>query len=247
MKKWLFLLLAAAFAGCHVSEDCFKKSGAIREKDFAVPGFYKIYVYPNISLVVSEGDGYSAHVEAGENVIDEISVEVKDSVLSLRDNSGCNLSRQYGGKTVFVTTPHLQTMEIFSNTAQSISSAGALTHDVIRLYAMDYFGGVGTGDFDLDVENRQLVVQSNNISRFTISGHTDEMLLDFYNDLSRFEGAGFPAGHIGVFQRSSNDMIIMPTDSLTGDIYSTGNVICKSHPPLVNVTRHYSGRVIFED
>jgi hypothetical protein len=247
MKKAMVLFLALLLAACNVSEDCFKKSGNMQEKDFALSGFSKIYVYPNISLVLTQGDDYAVHLSAGRNVIDDISADVTNGTLSLRDNSGCNLSRQYGGKTFYVTVPQMPEFEVFSNTAERITSTNMLTSGIIRLYAMDYFGGVGTGDFDVRVNNSQLVLQSNNISIFTLNGHADELLLSFYNDLSRFEGDGFPAGHIAIFQRSANDMIVRPTDSLTGNIYSTGNVICKTHPPVVNVTQHYTGHIIYQD
>jgi len=246
MKK-LLGLLALAVVGCNVSEDCFKKSGPMSQKDFAVAPFKTIYVYPNISLVLAEGNAYSVVAKAGANVIDDISATVADSVLSLRDNGGCNLSRQYGGKTLIVTLPRLARLSIYSNTAQKISSAGPLTHDYVHVVAEDYFGGVGTGEIALEMNNSQLYVESNNIADFRITGQTRLLFIGFYDDLSRFDGAGLAAHGVHVFQRSSNDIIVKPVDSLTGNIYSTGNVICRSHPPVVNVARHYTGRVIFQD
>ncbi|RZJ28027.1 MAG: DUF2807 domain-containing protein [Flavobacterium sp.] len=245
MKRLLLFLPLLLLFGCNVSEDCVKSSGSMRTKDFAATPFNKVYVYPNISLVIKMGDDYSITAKAGSNIIDDISVEIKNGSLELRDNSGCNLSRQYGNKTVYITTPHLPEFEIYSNTGQKISSDGTITHDIFRLYAMDYFGGVGTGDFTVDVNNNQLVVQSNNISIFKVTGQTQQMLLDFYDDLSRFEGADFLANDIKIFQRSANDMIIHPVQSLSGDIYSTGNVLCKTHPAEVNVVKHYIGRLIY--
>lgn len=247
MKKLIFVLPLFLLFGCNISEDCIRNSGSMRTKDLpAETPFNKIYVYPNISLVLSQGDQYEITVKAGSNVIDDISAEVVNGSLELRDNSGCNLNRQYGGKTVFVTTPYQEEFEVYSNTAQLIRSEGTITHHIFRLYAMDYFGGVGTGDFEFAINNGQTVIQSNNVSAFAITGQTQELLLAFYDDLGRFEGENFLAGHIDVFQRSANDMIIYPVNSLTGNIYSTGNVISKNHPPEVNVQRHYTGRLIFE-
>lgn len=247
MKKLIFVLPLFLLFGCNISEDCIRNSGSMRTKELpAGTPFNKIYVYPNISLVLSQGDQYEITVKAGSNVIDDISAEVVNGSLELRDNSGCNLNRQYGNKTVFVTTPYWENFEIYSNTAQVIRSEGVITHNFLGIFSMDYFGGVGTGDFDLTINNWQTVIQSNNVSAFKITGQTQELLLNFYDDLGRFEGENFLAGHINVFQRSANDMIIYPVNSLTGNIYSTGNVISKNHPPEVNVQRHYTGRLIFE-
>lgn len=248
MKKLLLILPLALLFSCNISEDCIKASGTMETKEFAATPFNKIYVYPNISLVIKMGDEFTITAKAGKNVIDDISAEIVDGTLELRDNSGCNLTRQYGNKTVYVTAPQQVQFDIVSNTAQAIKSEGdPITHVIFGLTAMDFFGGVGTGDFDVNVDNAQLVVQSNNISMFKVRGETDQMLLYFYDDLSRFEGADFHANHIDVFQRSANDMIIHPVQRLTGNIYSTGNVISKSNPPEVDVIRHYSGRLIYDN
>jgi len=36
-------------------------------------------------------------------------------------------------------------------------------------------------------------------------------------------------------------------DMLEGDIYSTGNVIAVNEPPVVDVTAHYKGKLIFDN
>ena len=106
-------------------------------------------------------------------------------------------------------------------------------------------GGVGTGDFIMEVNNSQLVIQSNHVSAFFITGRTNQMLLSFYNGNGRFEGADFLADEIILFHRGANDMIVNPVETLSGDLYSTGNVRSVSHPPNVNVNEHYTGRLIF--
>lgn len=248
MKKLLLVLPFLLLFGCNISEDCIKNSGAMRTKVLpAAAPFDKIYVYPNISVVINESDEYAISVKAGGNVIDDISATVVNGTLELRDNSGCNLNRQYGGKTVYVTVPDIPQLEIYSNTAQTIRGEGQLSIPIFRLFSMDYFGGVGTGDFIFDDLVCSVVdIQSNNVSIFRLKGTADQMNLYFYDDLSRFEGKDFEVGQIDIFQRSANDMIIHPLDQLTGNIYSTGNVICKTQPPMVDVVRHYSGRLIYD-
>jgi hypothetical protein len=245
-KKLLILPLVLLFLGCNISEECIKNSGAMQTKEIPASPFNKIYVYPNISLVISQGDEFAITIKAGNNVINDISATIENNALSLRDNSGCNLTRQYGNKVVYVTTPHQEEFEIYSNTAQAIKSEGVISHSIFRLYSMDYFGGVGTGDFIMTVDTGQLVIESNNVSIFKIQGQTTQMLLNFYDDLSRFEGENLVAQHINIFQRSANDMIVHPVQSIEGNIYSTGNVLCKTHPPTANVVKHYTGRLIYD-
>lgn len=205
--------------------------------------FENIFVYPGVALVVTQGDEYSVTIEAGDNFIDDVEITLAENSLTIKDGSGCNLVRDYGQTTAYVTAPNL--VEIYSNTEQTIRSNGTLTYPMLRLYSMDFFGGVGTGDFIMEVNNSQLVIQSNHVSAFFITGRTNQMLLSFYNGNGRFEGADFLADEIILFHRGANDMIVNPVETLSGDLYSTGNVRSVSHPPNVNVNEHYTGRLIF--
>lgn len=213
-------------------------------RDVEVTPFENIYVHPGIELIVTQGDLYEVRIDAGSNFIEQISAVVENNALTLKDNSGCNWVRDYGNTKVFVTAPNL--VEIYSNTDQVIRSNGVLRFPLLRLYSMDFFGGVGTGDFIMEVDNQQLVVQSNHVSAFFITGKTDQMLLRIYNGNGKFEGANFLAKEIILFHRGANDLKIHPLETLTGDIYSTGDVISVHQPPHVDVNEHYSGTLKFE-
>ena len=213
-------------------------------RDVELTPFENIYVHPGIELIVTQGDLYEVRIDAGSNFIEQISAVVENNALTLKDNSGCNWVRDYGNTKVFVTAPNL--VEIYSNTDQVIRSNGVLRFPMLRLYSMDFFGGVGTGDFIMEVDNQQLVVQSNHVSAFFITGKTDQMLLRIYNGNGKFEGANFLAKEIILFHRGANDLKIHPLETLTGDIYSTGDVISVHQPPHVDVNEHYSGTLKFE-
>ena len=42
------------------------------------------------------------------------------------------------------------------------------------------------------------------------------------------------------------DMIVNPQQSISGELRSTGNVIAKNRPPIVEVEEFYTGRLIFD-
>lgn len=244
MKKYLLFLLSLILASCGLSEDCIKSSGTKVVRDISVSAFENIYVFPGIELVITQGDEYAVQVEAGSNFIEQISAIVEGNSLMLKDESGCNWVRNYGQTKVYVTAPNI--VEIYSNTDQTIRSNGILRFPMLRLYSMDFFGGVGTGDFVMEVDNSQLVIQSNHVSSFFITGKTEQLLLRVYNGNGRFEGANLLAKEIVLFHRGANDLTIHPTETLTGDIYGTGDVISVSYPANLNVTEHYSGKLKYK-
>lgn len=243
MKKIVALIFVSILlVSCGISEDCFKNKGTIKTKSIDVEGFTKIRIHSGIALIIKQGDLVEVKVESGENIIDNIVVSKENDLLILKNMSTCNWTRDYEAAKVYVTAPNI--VEIHSKTEQKISSNGVLTYPVLRLFSIDADGESGTGDFYFSIQNSQTVIESNHISNFYISGHSDEMLLNFYFGNGKFYGENFAVQNIKVIQRGSNDMIVKPIDSISGTIYSTGNVILKNNPPVIDMHQLFSGQLI---
>ncbi|MEM0542855.1 head GIN domain-containing protein [Flavobacterium sp. j3] len=246
MKNGFSIIISIIlFVSCSKPSDCIESTGASITKDFEVASFNAIYVHKGIEMQIRQGNEFKVQVTTGENLIDDISVEVINNELILRDNTTCNWVREFGQTKIFVTTPTVEFLEIHSRTERKISSNGILTYPILRLIAMDLEEGAGTNDFFIEVNNSQTVIENNNVSRFYISGLTNELLANFYDGNGRLLGENLQAKNIKVFHRGSNDMIVKPTESITGKMVSTGNIILKNVPPVVDVEELYQGRVIY--
>jgi len=248
MKKSIFVLAVfLLFVSCEKPSDCVETTGISVTKSYEVTNtFNKIYVYKGVGLVVKEGTEFKVEVITGDNLLDNISVEFRtDGTLHLKDNSSCNWTRAYGQIKFYITTPHLESLDINSTTEQDIVSEGVLDHNILRLISIDLGPGAGTNDFHFQVNNYQTVIENNNVSRYYVSGQTDGVLLNFYDGHGRFQGENLIAKDIKVFHRGSNDMVVHPTESITGKMVSTGNVVLKNVPPIVNIEELYQGRVIY--
>jgi Putative auto-transporter adhesin, head GIN domain len=248
MKKIIAIVsLFILFNSCEKPADCIKSTGAIISKEFEVTSFENIYVYKGVGVVITQGPEYKVEVKTGENLMSDIEVKVENNSLQLRDNSTCNWVRDYGHTIVYVTTPTL--VEIHSKTERNIVSNGILTYPTLRLFSLDTKGdgvkGAGTGDFIMQLNNNQFVVECNNVSRFYISGTTNEALLNYYDGNGRIEAQDLTVQNITVFHRGTNDMIVKPIQSITGKMVSTGNIVLKNNPPLINVQELYQGHVVY--
>lgn len=237
---------------CGISEDCFKGNGNQITQTFPLENFSKIKVYDGVGLVVKEGPNYEVKIKTSDNIIDNLEVKLEGNMLVIKDNSSCNIARDYGQTTVYITIPDgtilplVQELELHCKTEQKIASDGILHSPIIRLFSIGDDGdGAGTADFHITVDNGQLVVESNNVSNFYISGHCSEMLLNFYFGDGRFYGENLQVENIKVYQRGSNDMFVYPIQKIEGTIFATGNVVLKNVPPIVNVDEVYRGRVIY--
>ena len=241
------MVLFLFVAGCSGTEDCIKSSGDLISKEVEVPQFDKIIVYNGISLVITEGENYKVEVKTGSNLIDDITVNVNNEMLILKDNTSCNWVRDYGKTTVYVTTPNLT--EVYSKTEKTISSNGILKFPSLKLVSMnqyDNYEGSGTGDFFLEIENKNVVLEANNISQFTLSGKTNKFDIGVYDGNGVVDAQNLLANEINFYHRGTNKIVVNPINSLKGEIYSLGNVISVAKPAIVEVGEYYKGKLIFK-
>ena len=185
-------------------------------------------------------------VETGENLMNDIEVRVEDGRLILINNNACNLTRDYGITKVYVSSPNLT--EIQNSSGLTVKGDGILNYANLRLISEDFNDPSVThtdGDFDLQVNCNRIDIVFNNLSNIFISGSVNNLSIGFYSGDGRFEGANLIAQTIDIFQRSSNDMIVNPQQSLKGEIRGTGDVISLNRPPIVEVEQFYTGKLIF--
>lgn len=248
MKKRIIIIgLFFILFSCSKPSDCIESVGGKVLKNFDVTPFTKIFVNRGIEVIIKQGATYKVTVATGENLIDDIQVTQDATTLYLKDNTTCNWVREYGQTKVYITAPNIE--NIYSKTERNISSDGVLTFPILRFYAFDQesdgFEGAGTGDFYFIVNNSQVVVESNNVARFFISGVTNEALFNFYSGDSRIEAQNLFAQNIKIFHRGSNDMIVRPIQKIEGKLISTGNIIVKNNPPINTLQSLYTGQIIY--
>ena len=245
--KFLVILFFLSFLSCEKPSECIESSGNVIIKDVIVTPFTKINVQSGIEIVLTQEAEYAVQIKTGENLIENIEAKVQDNTLFLKDNTTCNWVRDFGQTVVYISAPNIE--EIYSKTEKSISSNGVLTYPTLRLFALDKNGdgisGAGTGDFFISVNNNQLVIENNNLSRYFISGATQQAIFNITNGDGRIDAHNLNAQNINIYHRGSNDLILNPIQSITGKILSTGNVILTNTPPVVNVQELYQGHLIY--
>lgn len=227
--------------------DCLQNSGDIIQKEVSVAEFNKIIVFERVQLILKHASQQQIIVETGEYLLNDIEVSVKDGQLLLVNKNSCNISRDYGITKIYVSAPNIT--EIRSSTGLPVLSEGVLNYPNLTLVSEDFEEADQyhtDGDFRLEVNCTNLNVINNNLSHMYLSGTVENLVIGFYSGDSRFEGRNLIAKNIRIFQRSSNDMIVNPQASLTGEIRSTGNVIVVNEPAIVDVQTYYTGHLIFE-
>ena len=247
MKKIIYILILTFIVACNSEDalDCFQTEGNIVQQEVVVGSFEKIVVNRDIELIIKEGQEYTVTIETGENLLNDVLATVVDNELQLSDYNSCNYVRDYGITKVYVTAPNIT--EIRNSSQYEVSSNGVLTYSNLTLISEDFNapGSFTVGDFRLQINNDKLRVVSNNISSFYITGTVNSLFVGFYAGAGRFEGENLIAQNVDVFHRGSNDMVVNPQISLTGELRGTGNLISVNQPPTVQVEQFYTGELIF--
>ena len=186
-------------------------------------------------------------VETGDNLYNDIEVSSKTGLLTLTNNNGCNLVRDYGLTKIFVTTPTLK--EIRNSSGLSVESRGVLTFPEITLLSEDRESEDQfhiDGDFVLNLDVGNLEIIANGLSKFYLSGAADSATLGIYDSDVRIDAQNLIIQDLYLFHRGTQDMIVNPQQSIRGKIVSIGDVIALTQPPVVDVEELFRGELIFQ-
>lgn len=244
IRKLLFYCTAClVLVSCtsDVVPDCYREPGVTISRIDEHVSFTQITVGEGVNLIIKQGAVQEVKVETGENIIGDITTEVTDGVLSLKNSMKCSLGTTTPAR-ITVTTPDIT--KIYSESQYDVVSDGVLNFPYLTLQ-QGLYGKTASGLFDLELVSQALYVENDNATVFKIKGSVTTLNVSFYSGEARFEGQELTVENATVFQRSSNDIVLKPTNKIEGNIYSNGNVILLSHPAMVNVIQHYTGRVIY--
>lgn len=245
----IFLMLFISFFGCNTENapDCFQNAGDIIREEITVPDFTRIIVFENSGLVLKQGPETKVEVETGQFLRDEITAVVEDGRLVLRNENGCNFTREYGITKFYVTAPNI--LEIRSSTGLDIVSEGVLSYNNLVLISESFIDPEAeytSGLFDLEIENQSVTIVSNGLSYYKLRGATNNFNVTLAAGDSRVEAKDLVAQNIRINHRASNDILITPQVVLRGEISGTGDVISYNTPATVNVQELYKGKLIFK-
>jgi len=250
MKKIILLLTIIAFLGCDSEEagNCLQKSGDIIQEEILLGDFDEIIVYDKIKLYIEQGAEQKVVVETGENLLNEISVEVEQGRLVLKNDNRCNFFREYGITSIYVTLPNLKYLRHAGNI--QLESIGVLNFEELWLVSENqaFDPEIHTdGNFKLNLNVKNLRITSDNYSHFFLTGNVENFDGFFAAGDSRLEARDLIVQNYDLFHRGTNKLIVNPQQSLKGDIMSYGDIISVNRPPVVDVEEHFRGRLIFEE
>lgn len=239
------LLIVGMAISCNSdnAQECFKTAGDSVLYNIPITEFSSIHVGQGIELVIAEGTEQSVTVQTGSNLKEYITAMVVNGQLQLKNKVNCNWVRSYNNTTITVTTPVLT--QIVTATQWNVRSAGVLHYPQLNILSGIYEESA-SATVNLELDSQNMTIDDNQNLYCIISGHVENLNVNFYAGDARFDGRNLEATNVNVFHRSSNDIIVQATNQVTGTVYATGNLVLVNHPSTVNVNTTYTGRVVYE-
>lgn len=247
-KSLICFLILSVSCNSENTPDCLQNAGDLTRIQVDLPEFSDITVFENLNLVLKEGPEQSVEIESGEFLIDEISAKVEGDRLVVRNENGCNIFREYGLSTIYVTSPNIE--QVRSSTGLLISSDGPLSYPNLSLVSESFNepeAETTDGSFDIQLENERVSIVVNGIAYFKLSGTTNNLNITVAAGDTRIEAENLEALNVSLNHRGSNDILVNPRQRISGVIRGYGDVISVNRPNEVEVDEIFEGRLIFRD
>lgn len=224
------------------ANDCFQKTGTLIRQEIILDSFEEIIVNNQLELFIKEGPEHKIIIETGENLIGDIIVNTNTNQLEITNNNSCFFYKDFNTK-IIVNAPNIT--KIRNSSTLPVQSIGVLNYPTLQLISENYLSDyLHAGDFNLDVNTTNLSLVANGPSNHKIKGSATYLYVNLAGSNPRFEGENLIVQNAELFARSTNDILINVANEVSGNLYSTGDVLLYKEPLLMNLTAHYTGKVV---
>ena len=240
MRKLFFIILIGIIYGCDSAEapDCLKSAGGNITNSIPLDSFNELIINNDFNVILTQGVEQSVTLTIGENIFNDISFEVINNILEVKNNVGCKWVRKYDYPTIEITHPNLELIEIVGGSL--VTTTNVLTYPNLLLKAKD-----SNGVFTLNVNSDNLTIDSNEITNYYLNGITTNLNIQLTSGDGRIEAGLLTTTNANISHASSNDIIVNVTNELNVTINSTGNVIYVGQEPTsINTVIQERGSVI---
>lgn len=223
-----FVFMSLSFMSCNKENapDMFKSTGDVKTVTRSLQGFHSLTVFDHIDIELKQGTEYKAEITAGKNLIPKIDLNIRDSMLTIRNKNTFNWVRSYKKNDVKITLyiPVTKTIKIEQYGSGKIYSTDTLKSHEINIDMQS------SGDFDITVDcfRFSCVQYRRNFGSIKVKGKCTQ-LINVNDGTGEFNSLGLYCQYARVETvNKANSYAYVPgplkvriMDS--GDIYISGN------------------------
>ena len=225
----ILLILIFTVAGCDNGQ-LFDSTGDILQEIRQIGAIRKISAYDNVNVIFSAKPEHgTVIVSAGNNLIKNITTDILDGELFIRNNNKANWARDLD-PAINVYIPYPDISEMFFETVGYVSCDTILPYKELAV-TIEY----GNGVISLELDCGKLSINNTNkgCTDIVVKGSCDELFIT-HNSYAPVDCSALKAKKVDVREHGIQNCFVSVSDLLIvsiedyGNVYYTGNPEVKS-------------------
>ena len=199
-----------------------------------------IRIFDDINILWHDSETQRLELEIEENLVNDIFFDFKsDSLLEITNNNNCLFMRSPKNVTAHIYSREIRLIEKIG--FGEVNTDGNIQSDIpVEIVTL------GSGNVNVGFQGTpDLFITMRSLSNISVAGKVEVLhaFIDRRND-GKLEARDLLVDRINVVHSGSNDMMLSPTISLSGNLKSFGNILLYKEPENLNITITGSGRII---
>ncbi|HRH38257.1 MAG TPA: DUF2807 domain-containing protein [Flavobacteriales bacterium] len=240
--KHIIILGTFALAGCNREQldDCVTSAGAMRTEERATGAITEVDLSDRIDLVIEARDANTISVEAGANLIAQVSTEMEGGKLTVRNDMRCNWVRSFKPRiTVHVPASALQ--HVVLRGTGNITSTDSIR---VNYFLLEQWGGEGSCSLLISNDRTDIALHTA-AGDCTVHGACNTANL-YSGIMAPLDASGLRARTVAVNNSGVSDVRCWAVDHLNVQLRDVGDVYYSGSPSTLETSVTGSGHLIHE-
>ena len=219
--------------------DCLKGTGDISNEERALASFSSVEVEDNVNVIFQEDTLQQVTVQAGANLIQNITTDIVEGKLVIKNKNKCNFVRRYDIPiNVYIHVLRNQIFSIKTMGTGLISNTNSCTNDSIDLQIES------SGDIEFQMGGLcKTYTHQHGAGDLTLKGSCEQLII--YS-----KGTGFTITdactniYTWVYTNTTGKITVQSTALLIAIIDGSGNVYYTGNPNTIQKTENATGKLL---
>ncbi|HQV52536.1 MAG: DUF2807 domain-containing protein [Flavobacteriales bacterium] len=227
VNRWHILFGVVLLAGCQQEQldDCITRAGQEREEIRMLESFTTVDLNDRIDLVLEERSSHTISITAGRNLLDQVSTEVRDSVLYITNGNRCNWVRSFKPR-ITVGVSIADVAKLILRGTGNVTNSDTLVRDH---FSIDQFNAQGTTTLTVDVNTLDVDLHTG-AGDIKLYGRCDQVANLYSGIMSPMDASGMSARFVNVNNSGVSDIRCWATEGLTVQLRDVGDVYYRDVP-----------------
>ena len=214
-------MLAVSIVSCKLPFGLVRGSGDIETETVEVSGFKEVVLSGVGNLIIEQGDEESLIIEADDNILSLIEVEVS------RDKLTIGMKKNYN----FMPTSNIKFyLAVIDLDAITVSGAGDIDFKEFETDELE-FEISGAGDIDFNINADKIEIRSSGAGSITLTGKVDRQEI-FINGVGKYDAEKLESKECEIDISGAGTATVNVSELLDISISGVGNVYYMGEPKI---------------